>query len=172
VEELLSGKVPPAGPGSQIARQIESDLLLAAAVAGEGRLPEAFRLVESCLALAEPEGYLRVFLDLGEPARALLAAYLRSEAPPHESYARRILDAFPIPGAAGPQQPVLVEPLTERELEVLRLIAQGMTNREIARQLVVATGTVKAHTANIYGKLDVRNRTEAVARARQLGILP
>jgi LuxR family maltose regulon positive regulatory protein len=66
----------------------------------------------------------------------------------------------------------LVEPLSQRELEVLHLVALGRTNQEIARQLIVAQGTVKAHTASIYRKLDVANRTEAVARARQLGILP
>jgi len=66
----------------------------------------------------------------------------------------------------------LVEPLSQRELEVLHLMALGRTNPEIARQLIVAPGTVKAHTASIYRKLDVANRTEAVARARQLGILP
>ena len=65
----------------------------------------------------------------------------------------------------------LIEPLSERELEVLHLMALGMTNQAIARQLIVAKGTVKAHTANIYRKLDVSNRTEAVARARQLRIL-
>jgi LuxR family maltose regulon positive regulatory protein len=66
----------------------------------------------------------------------------------------------------------LIEPLTERELEVLRLMALGRTNQQIAAQLVVAPGTIKAHTASIYRKLDVANRTEAVARARQLGLLP
>ena len=66
----------------------------------------------------------------------------------------------------------LVEPLSQRELEVLHLVALGRTNQEIAQQLVVSRGTVKAHTAHIYRKLDVANRTEAVARARQLGILP
>jgi LuxR family maltose regulon positive regulatory protein len=66
----------------------------------------------------------------------------------------------------------LVEPLSQRELEVLHLMAQGRTNQEIAQQLIVAPGTVKAHAASIYRKLDVANRTEAVARARQLGILP
>jgi LuxR family maltose regulon positive regulatory protein len=66
----------------------------------------------------------------------------------------------------------LVEPLSQRELEVLHLLALGRTNQEIAQQLIVAPGTVKAHIHNIYGKLDVARRTEAVARARQLGILP
>ena len=66
----------------------------------------------------------------------------------------------------------LVEPLSQRELEVLQLVALGKTNKEIAQQLVVAPGTVKAHTSHIYRKLDVNNRTEAAARARQLGLLP
>jgi LuxR family maltose regulon positive regulatory protein len=71
-----------------------------------------------------------------------------------------------------PAQNTLVEPLSQRELEVLHLIATGRTNQEIARQLIVAPGTIKAHAASIFRKLDVANRTEAVARARQLGLLP
>jgi DNA-binding NarL/FixJ family response regulator len=67
---------------------------------------------------------------------------------------------------------MLAQPLSERELEVLQLIALGKTNKEIARELIVSPGTVKAHTASIYRKLDVANRTEAAARARQLDILP
>jgi LuxR family maltose regulon positive regulatory protein len=73
------------------------------------------------------------------------------------------------PSASSGQ--ALIEPLSQRELEVLHLIALGRTNQEIAQQLIIAPGTVKAHTASIYRKLDVANRTEAVARARQLGIL-
>jgi len=65
----------------------------------------------------------------------------------------------------------LVEPLTAREIELLRLVAAGLSNQEIAEKLVIAVGTVKAHTASIYGKLDVRSRTQAVARARELGLL-
>ena len=72
----------------------------------------------------------------------------------------------------GKLEQALVEPLSQRELEVLHLMALGRTNQEIAQQLIVSPGTVKAHTAGIYRKLDVANRTEAVARARQLGILP
>ncbi len=174
VENLLAGIAPLSAAGSQTRRQLEADLLLAAAAAGQQRLPEAVGIVEACLALAEPEGYLRVFLDGGEPVRELLAAYLRSAAPGYKLYAQKILDAFSptiqaSPPGAPPDGPV--EPLTGREMEVLQLMALGKTNREIARQLVVSPGTVKAHTASIYRKLDVANRTEAAARARQLGIL-
>jgi LuxR family maltose regulon positive regulatory protein len=175
VNEILSGTMPLMTAGSRISRQLESNLLLAAARAGDQRLPEAFELIESCLALAEPEGYVRIFLDVGEPARNLLTAYLRSPTPGQKIYAQRILDAFSITTQADSpnHQPAgLIEPLSDRELEVLRIISEGKTNQEIARQLVVAPGTIKAHTASIYRKLDVANRTEAVAQARQLGILP
>jgi LuxR family maltose regulon positive regulatory protein len=93
-------------------------------------------------------------------------------------FAKRLLSQFDaepqlVTAAQGKSSPPgeLIEPLSQRELEVLQLIAQGNTNKEIAQQLIVAPGTVKAHAASIYRKLDVANRTEAVARARQLGIL-
>lgn len=178
VEEVLAGIGPLTLTGNRITRQIESNLLLAAAIAGnagQSRLPEAFALIESSLALAEPEGYVRIFLDVGEPARELLAAYLRLIVPGHKLYALKLLDAFsPSGGVCSPgSRPAgLIEPLSGRELEVLHFMALGRTNQEIAQQLIVATGTVKAHAASIYRKLDVANRTEAVARARQLGKLP
>jgi len=94
-------------------------------------------------------------------------------------YVNRLLAALPDaePQQAGPlemqsPEPDLVEPLSERELEVLALIARGLTNREIASRLFLSLNTVKAHTRNIYGKLGVHNRTKAVARAQTLGILP
>lgn len=175
VEELLAGFTPLMTSGSRVARQLERDLLMAGALAGQGRLPEAFDQVAAALALAEPEGYVRIFLDVGEPARELLTAYLRASNGKDQPYARRILAAFgrtTLPGAAEAQPTGgLVEPLSGRELEVLAHLALGRTNQEIARQLIVSPGTVKAHTASIYRKLEVANRTEAVGRARELGIL-
>jgi LuxR family transcriptional regulator, maltose regulon positive regulatory protein len=94
VEKLLSTSATAAGVGSQISKKLESNLLLAAAIAGQNRLTEALGLIEASLHLAEPEGYIRIFLEVGEPARGLLAAYLRSEAPAHELYAQKLLDAF------------------------------------------------------------------------------
>lgn len=174
VEKMLIRLIPLVSAGNRITRQIEVNLLLAAAIAGQGRAPETFPLVESCLVLAEPEGYIRIFLDVGEPARELLAAYLRSNAPDRKRYAQNVLNAFsPVGQMISPAlQPAgLTEQLSRRELEVLQLMALGMTNQEIAGQLIVAPGTVKAHTASIYRKLDVSNRTEAAARARELGLL-
>jgi LuxR family transcriptional regulator, maltose regulon positive regulatory protein len=175
VEEMLKRMPPLSSDGNRITKQLEHHLTLAAAVAGQSGLPEALRLIESSLALAEPEGYVRVFVDLGEPVRELLVAYLRSDAPGHKLYAQTLLEAFSPSRGSSPRPPQpaeLNEPLSERELEVLALMALGLTNPEIARQLVVAPGTVKAHAASIYRKLDVANRTEAVTRARRLNLLP
>jgi LuxR family maltose regulon positive regulatory protein len=168
VEELLDGAALLDAVGSQVARDVEAGLMLAAALAGQRRLPEALERLEACLALAAPDGHTRAFLDAGEPARDLLDAYLRAGDGDQLDYAREVLQSFP---PAGVQPGGLVEPLSERELEVLQLIARGCTNKEVAQQLIIAPGTVKAHTAAIYRKLDVANRTEAVARAREVGVL-
>ena len=94
VESLLAGMAPSMSAGSYTTRRLEWNLLLAAAVAEQQRLPEAFGLIESSLALAEPEDCIRIFLDVGDPARELLAAYLRSDAPGHKLFAQKILDGF------------------------------------------------------------------------------
>jgi LuxR family maltose regulon positive regulatory protein len=94
-------------------------------------------------------------------------------------YARRLLAAFPVaepekadPSKAQVPRSELVEPLSERELEILELLAEGLTNQEIASRLFLALNTVKTHSRNIYGKLNVHSRTQAVARAQALGLLP
>lgn len=105
-------------------------------------------------------------------ARLLYQAAARGIAP---QYTGKLLAAFPAAEAVEGFQVSameLVEPLTERELEVLRLIAEGLSNQEIAQQLFLSLSTVKWHTHNIYGKLGVHNRTQAVAKARALGMLP
>lgn len=122
--------------------------------------------LEHALRLAKPEGFLRLFVDLGfTMARVLQEAQSRNVMP---GTVARILAAF---GATEPAQAAIPEPLTDREQEVLELIAAGLTNREVAERLVIAPGTVKKHTAHIYGKLGVNNRTQAVAKARQLDLL-
>jgi LuxR family maltose regulon positive regulatory protein len=158
---------------------IEIRALKALALHGEGGIDQAAAEIEGALAMAEPEGYVRTFIDEGRPMQLLLAQWVaHASAGPMRDYAVRLLshfDAEPQPISALREKAAatgnLVEPLSQRELEVLHLVALGKTNQEIARQLFVSPGTVKAHTANIYRKLDVANRTEAVARARQLGIL-
>jgi LuxR family maltose regulon positive regulatory protein len=135
-------------------------------------------VLERALSLARPEGYMRVFLDEGKPIETLLKiAITQSQDRDLLAYARRLLAAFyqgeaerPVPPKTVPGGP-LIEPLTERELEVLHLVAAGWTNQEIADKLVISVRTVKKHVENIHGKLGVSNRTQAAVRARELNLL-
>jgi LuxR family maltose regulon positive regulatory protein len=158
---------------------LELRILRSLAFIRQGDTRKAEADLERALTLAEPEGYVRIFLDEGQPIQRLLAQWLaHADAGPVRDYALRLLSQFEaeshtLTAARETASSIgnLIEPLSEREREVLQLMALGKTNQEIARQLIVAPGTIKAHTASIYRKLDVANRTEAVARARQLGIL-
>ena len=138
---------------------IEIQALRALALAACGDQASALSALTEALTLARPQGYARVFADEGAPMRALLAQL--PAARPGQQHAARRID----PGC-------LAEPLTDRELEVLRLIAAGRSNQRIAHDLVVALDTVKKHVTHVLGKLGAANRTEAVARARDLGLIP
>jgi len=132
---------------------------------------KALAALEQALTLAEPEGYLRLFVDEGKPMAELLSKVKSGNLQP---YANKILASLTpqqnLPPSTFSLQP-LIDPLSERELEVLRLIAQGLSNQEITQKLVVALSTVKGHNLRIFAKLQAKSRTEAVARARELGIL-
>jgi len=134
---------------------------------------EAMDAMEVALSLASVEGNVRSLLDEGEPvARLLYAAAQKGICP---DYCQVLLDEFSkqtsgVVDASG-RSGDLVEPLSDRELEVLRLISQGLTNHQIAQQLILSLHTVKSHARNIFGKLGVKNRTEAVSRARLLNLL-
>jgi LuxR family maltose regulon positive regulatory protein len=176
----LTRSLAAAETSGRLGTAIEMRILRSLALQRQGDIQKAEADLERALALAEPEGYVRVFLDEGQPMQMLLGQWLaHAGSGSLRDYAIRLLSQFDaephtITAAQEKRSPAdnLVEPLTQRELEVLHLMALGKTNQEIARQLIVSPGTVKAHTASIYRKLDVANRTEAVARARQLGILP
>jgi LuxR family maltose regulon positive regulatory protein len=177
---LLTRLEESAESGGRTGRLIEILILKALTLQILGETAQALAALEKSLSQAEPEGYIRIFMHEGPPMQRLLAQWsAHAGANPLRDYAIRLLtqfDAEPhtiaVASEKGSSGGDLVEPLSQRELEVLHLMALGKTNQEIAGQLFVAPGTIKAHAASIYRKLDVTNRTEAVARARQLGILP
>jgi LuxR family maltose regulon positive regulatory protein len=131
----------------------------------------ALEVLKQAVALAEPSGVIRVFVDLGPGMAALLHQLAAKRADP--GFVSRLLDAFPVEQGPAPvsRQGGLIEPLSERELEVLALLAKRLSNKEIARELSISPMTVKRHTVNIYQKLLVEGRREAVARAIALGML-
>ena len=153
--------------------QLEACLLQALLWQQRGDFGQALRCLKNALALAEPEGYRRILLDFGEPMQALLKTASASiDDMTQLSYARTLLAAFDDkPRQPQPKEQAIITPLSDREMEVLGLIASGKSNQEIAKELVIALGTVKRHIFNIYNKLDVKNRTECVARARSLHLL-
>ncbi|MCB0186851.1 MAG: hypothetical protein KDE31_21440, partial [Caldilineaceae bacterium] len=176
---------------------LEIDLLQVLVLRLDGQADKAMELLAHILTLAEPEGYIRLFADEGEGMRQAIAECIARNPqwpPPLRRYVTQLLTAFtsvsmsvsnsvevqssvgdstlpPIPREAlASDITPLVEPLTERELEILRLVAAGLSNAAIAAQLVIAVGTVKTHLKRIYGKLAVKSRTQAVAQARDLDL--
>jgi LuxR family maltose regulon positive regulatory protein len=152
-------------------------VLLAVAFDAHGERAKAAQLLDEALTLAEPGGFIRIFVDEGAPMARLLYEALSHGV--HPGYVRQLLAAYPVDGTdedAPPTTPAagtrLAEPLSARELEVLPLIAEGLSNQEIAARLYLSLHTVKAHARNIYAKLGVSSRTQAVAKGRALGILP
>jgi LuxR family maltose regulon positive regulatory protein len=142
----------------------------------QGSTSKALESLERALTLAQPEGYVRIFVEEGDLMRSLLLDFRKSSdklprGNDHEltSYVDKLLSTFTQPRDMQPSK--LIEPLSQRELEVLRLIAQGLSNREISERLFIALSSVKGHNQMIFSKLQVQSRTEAVARARELGLL-
>ena len=164
--------------------RLKAMVLQTLALSAHDEKNQAAHLLGEVLALAEPEGFVRLFLDEGPPMAELLCAAAEQEIRPN--YVKKLLAAFEAemkderqftavpshPSLVEPlNHPSLVEPLSQRELEVLRLIAQGHSNAEISQRLYLALSTVKGHNLRIFAKLQAQNRTEAVARGRELGLL-
>ncbi len=171
---LLDRLLPAALDGARVGSAIEILVVQAVAHDARGCGPQALAALERALALGEAEGYVQVFVDQGQPLAGLLREVVARGATPES--ATRVLAAFPESGdGAGPSHAGAVgasPPLSAREVEVLRYIAAGLSNQEIATRLYLSKYTVKAHARTIYDKLEVHSRTGAVARAQQLGILP
>jgi LuxR family maltose regulon positive regulatory protein len=182
----------------RVKNSIEVLVLQALAYQAQGNMDRARDMLEHALLLAEPDGYIRLFVDEGASlanllamvsrrerrATARVAPTLQSQKQPSLRYIEKLLSAFggqgflvsatvPQPASSAPvgAGAALAEPLSEREVEVLRLIAEGCSNREIAERLVLAVSTVKWYVNIIFGKLQVESRTQAVARARELKLL-
>ncbi len=181
--DLLTRLLQAAEAGARTGSVIEILLLQALAHAAQGDLPSALMPLTRALTLAAPEGYVRLFVDEGPPMAqllqkatlrallpALLSAYTNTLLTAFEMGQQRDGDVSPLLSPAVAPQP-LVEPLSERELEVLRLFKTTLSGPEIAHELVIALSTVRTHTKNIYSKLNVNNRRAAVQRASDLGLL-
>src|SRR5438270_5736892 len=196
--ELLERLLQAAEEGERMGSVLEILMLQALAHQMQGDISAALVPLERALMLAEPQGYVRIFVDEGPPMAVLLArlhehsrkrsraaltnvslayierlfALLRGERVQEgtSSAATSSTSSTSLPTAPTPAQSLL-DPLTERELEVLRLIAAGLSNRAIAARLVLALSTVKSYVNTIYSKLQVESRTQAVARARALHLL-
>lgn len=171
VLEIYERVCPQAKMGGRLARVVELSLFKAVASWKLGKSENALLAFEECVALAEAEGFVRLFLETSETVVDLLQMMQGK----HEEYVSELLaafngqqveagdDAVRRPGGEG-----LIEPLTEREMEVLRLMCEGYSNQDIADEMIVSVNTVKKHTSNIYGKLGVRNRAQAVLRAKEI----
>jgi LuxR family maltose regulon positive regulatory protein len=179
LDRLLLSAQTEARDGSAIAILVLQSLVFQA----QGNREIALERLERALILAEPEGFARIFIDEGDLMHSLLAefqAVLRQKfnsaannsSPRLLAYTGKLLAAFsrPVP-AEQPESEATLEPLSERELDILRLIAGGYTNQEIAEILMIAVSTVKSHINHLYGKLGIQRRTQAVAVARDLGLL-
>ncbi len=182
---LLTRLLALAEKTDRTSQSIEILILQALLLDAQERTSEALTPLQQALQLAEPEGYVRTFIDESAPMEELLKRSQSSSEGARgfrdqrlRAYVNRLLAAFPDPrsrisgaGPGGVDRSTIVEPLSEHELRVLRLIAVGLSNREAADELYVSVNTVKWHLRNIYSKLNVRGRVEASARARELGLL-
>ena len=153
---------------------IEILILQALAYNAQGDVASALLPLQHALVLAEPESYVRIFVDEGPAMMQLLGEASARKIMP--DYTDKLLAAFDAEYWISKDNPdvpsarFLIEPLSQRELEILKLIAQGLSNREIGERLFIALDTVKGHNRNIFEKLQVQSRTEAIARARELGL--
>ena len=169
---LLGRLLKAAEDGGRMGSVIEILVLQALAYEAQGNVPSALVSLKRALSLAEPECYMRTFVREGVPMNVFLRK-IKVEDQGLNDYIHKLLASFGEKDfqTSSPVAHPLIEPLSERELEILQLIAGGLSNQEIGSQLYLSLNTVKAHTRNIYGKLGVNSRTQAAARARILGIL-
>ena len=166
---LLERLLRAADEGARAGSVIEILVVQALAHQARGDLPAALASLERALTSAEPEGYVRLFVDEGRPMASLLRAAAKQGIAP--GYVRRLLAAVNQAADRTPANQHLIEPLSERELDVLRLLGSDLDGPDIARELTVSLNTVRTHTKNIYAKLGVNSRRAAVRRGKELDLL-
>ena len=147
---------------------IEILVLQALAHEAQDDIPPALVSLERALTLAEPQGYVQIFVDEGPPMAALLREVAKQGIAPN--YVPQLRAAFGKSERTSPVTQPIIEPLSERELEVLRLLGSELSGPDIARELMVSPNTMRTHTKNIYSKLGVHNRRSAVRRAEELDL--
>jgi LuxR family maltose regulon positive regulatory protein len=167
---LLEHLLRAAEDGGRMGSLIEILVLQALAHEAQGNNSKALVQLERALILAEPEGYVRIFVDEGPPIAELLEKILDIKAPVPRTYVKKLLSAFKL-NKLVLENNGLLEHLSERELEVLRHIAAGLANKKIMEELFLSLSTVKTHIRNIYSKLNVHSRTEAIIKAKELNLL-
>jgi LuxR family maltose regulon positive regulatory protein len=173
IHELLERLLALAESQKRTGSAIEILLTQALVHQAQNNQSEALVALERALTLTAPDGYIRTFVDEGEAMGSLISDFrltITNRAHPLFGHVNRILDFFPQSMEVLTQSEIVV-PLSDRELEILCLIAKGHSNAEIGQRLYLALSTVKGHNLRIFNKLQVQNRTEAVARARELGLL-
>jgi LuxR family maltose regulon positive regulatory protein len=167
--DLLARLLRAAEAGERAGSVLEILVLQALSARARGDMPAALASLQRAMTMAEPEGYVRVFLDEGALMVSLLTAAAKQGIAPDS--VRRLLAAISKTEAQTPMQPGLIEPLSERELDVLRLLGTDLDGPAIARELIVSLNTVRTHTKHIYAKLGVNNRRAAVRSAQELDLL-
>jgi LuxR family maltose regulon positive regulatory protein len=173
---LLQRLIENAKAGDHVYVMIEMRLMRALIFKAKADTAAALRELTLALSLAEPGGLIRIFISMGKPVAELLEEIIEVKKKNHDepitsfslAYAKRLLTVF----KAGTPAKIegLMDPISDRELEVLHLIAAGLSNREIAEKLFISLNTVKTHTKNINSKLNVNSRIKAIARAKELGL--
>jgi LuxR family maltose regulon positive regulatory protein len=171
--DLLNHLLKEAETNQRTSSTIEIFILLSLVASEKEDLDQAFSFLEQALRHGEPEGFVQLFVDQGSPIQTLLKM-MRTEDTRIREYIGKILIAFgdkSIQSSTLSSQP-LIDPLSEREIEVLQLIAEGLTNKEVGDRLFPSLNTFKIHTRNIYSKLAVKNRTQAISIAKEYDIFP
>jgi LuxR family maltose regulon positive regulatory protein len=174
--DLLERFLKAAEDGKRLGSVLQILITQVLAYQVKGDTSKAYAALERTLTLAQPEGYFRIFVDEGEPLRSLLLGFRgaiekQSRGNNHElsNYVDKLLSGFARPMHI--QQSSLIEPLSQRELDILRLFKTELSGPEIAQELVIAISTVRSHTKSIYSKLGVNNRRAAIKRATELNLI-